>query len=1538
VAKKVAKKSLFRLMLWGSYKRPIIKVLAIIVMFISTFMVGITAALQFPEIQTKVTQQLAQYLSKKIGLPVKVGYVNIYWLSQIHLEDVMVLDTEADTLIYVKSARLNYGTTSLIMGRDITFNKAIVEGADVRVVRNAPDGRFNINLFDDGLKNFLGSNRPDSLKGTFLIKEIELFDSEFTLSDPNKDSIRNKFNYNQFKIQDLNAKGLNLSSKGKNFQIQLESVSGIDSATQLNIKSLSGFYQITKSSMVFRTFNMNLGRSTIEASFVFQFDSIQQMKEFNELVTIIADVKNSRIYSRDLGYFATLFKRYYQYYNLSGFFSGSVNRFKLDDFNLALGSISRLRGSASMSGLPDVNNTFIDMKIENSILNPEDLGQYFGDETVQSLAKFGHSSFSGRFTGFPVDFVADAEFYTQLGFFDSDINLKLDEADNLPHYSGNIIAQGLDLGVLMDNKEKYQDIDLNGKIEGMGFSKSDADFLLDATIENFGFLGYNYRNILIDGRLSSEIFNGLLAINDPNLDFEMNGEIDLREGNEKINIVAAIDTAILNNINISKKPASISTQIKVDLQGLDINSISGIVTARETNLMYDNQYANIQNLKLISENSDSVSFLEVSSNDMDGHISGNFKLDHLFEDIPQIIREYFMILRNDSSEINTFYANKEPTDSTNYMIDFNLSLFNINPIMQLFLPDFYIAENSHVSGDLIVGPESLFSIKSQIDTIGYKTIKFYDNNFELFTRKQADTTLIHAKLLISSEIQENANKTQTNNLLFNANWNIDHIDLDFNIDQIEKGNEIYLINTVDLLPGSTIIKFQPSKIIVLNDQWNFSANNNIEIKGKEIQVSNVHLSNENQYIELNGQISTDSSKALYLNIKDFVITNLNPVLPREFHGILNGYTSLKRYYRNPIIISDLIIKDLIFERFPSGDVHASSQWNAREQRMGINFEVFKEENVKVIDVHGSYFPDKEHDKLDLTASFNNANINFIEPFYENLISDLDGKTNGTFTIGGNIQKPVINGQAYVDGGKITLDYLNTSYDFKGNVLFTENKISVRDMKLEDKFDNAGILNGGIIHDYFRNIRFDLRGTFDQLLVLNTTSSDNNLYYGTAFGTGNLLISGQEKNINIKVDAITNSGTRFFIPLSSSNSEVIQENYIQFAKIGDVEVSEERTGKDVLKLRGIKLDFDLEVTPEAYCEIIFDLKAGDIIRGRGNGKLSLSVDTKGEFNMFGDYEIQEGGYKFTLYNVINKEFSIEPNSRISWSGDPYEARLDLVATYRQLAALAPLFAREDSSFNNNPEARRKYPANVVLHLTGPLLSPEIDFDINITDYPRHLVIDGVSFETVVSAFKSEIYSNEQELKRQVFSLIILRKFAEQGSFSVGNSFGNSVSEFISNQLSYWITQIDENLEIDLDLGTLDHNAFNTFQYRLSYSFNEGRFRVTRSGNISNEDNPNDLSNIIGDWTLEYLLSPDGKYRAKMYNRFNYNSLYGDSRSTTTATAGFSFMHTQSFNDFRDLFKPGKKKRKNEKEYIEFDEGVLPSNEKKEKEEDTSSTLK
>jgi hypothetical protein len=136
----------------------------------------------------------------------------------------------------------------------------------------------------------------------------------------------------------------------------------------------------------------------------------------------------------------------------------------------------------------------------------------------------------------------------------------------------------------------------------------------------------------------------------------------------------------------------------------------------------------------------------------------------------------------------------------------------------------------------------------------------------------------------------------------------------------------------------------------------------------------------------------------------------------------------------------------------------------------------------------------------------------------------------------------------------------------------------------------------------------------------------------------------------------------------------------------------------------------------------------------------------------------------------------------------------------------------------------------------------------------------------------------------------------------------VSEFLSNQLSYWVTQIDENLEIDVDLGSFSDEEFNTFQLRLSYSFLGGRLRVTRDGGFS-QGNTTDVNQeilgILGDWSVEYLLTEDGKLRVKVYNKTNYSAIDKATNSATTST-GVSLVHVTSFNQIREVFNKNKDK--------------------------------
>jgi hypothetical protein len=58
-----------------------------------------------------------------------------------------------------------------------------------------------------------------------------------------------------------------------------------------------------------------------------------------------------------------------------------------------------------------------------------------------------------------------------------------------------------------------------------------------------------------------------------------------------------------------------------------------------------------------------------------------------------------------------------------------------------------------------------------------------------------------------------------------------------------------------------------------------------------------------------------------------------------------------------------------------------------------------------------------------------------------------------------------------------------------------------------------------------------------------------------------------------------------------------------------------------------------------------------------------------------------------------------------------------------------------------------------------------------------------------------------------------------------------------------SQLDENLEVEVDLTNLDQEGFNTFQLRLAYTFMDGRLKVSRGGDFSSSTT--ETSNVVND---------------------------------------------------------------------------------------------
>lgn len=1457
--------------------------------------------LQMPPVQNAIVGRILRNFSNVSGFTSRIENFRLLWFDRLELGGLSITDPEGNQMIGAKSILINFNLAELLNQNDINIDGIILDNANVylaKIGRSDTTRDLNINIFISEL-NKLSKRSGDGKNPQINIGEAVLINSTFSYTDPFRDSIPNGFDYNHFVLDIDEGQVQNFLVMGDTVQFDVNTLLLKDQKTNFNIHQLSTSFRISQSSMEFTGLNLKAGKSYIADTVIFSYDSQRDLRDFVNRVKIHAHLDSAIIHPDDLALFAPGTEKIGKPIRISGNADGRVRKFTVNNMDARIDN-TRLLGMLDMDGLPEISETFIILNLKNSQLDFDDLKFLFNPQALERLRPFGRIAMNGQFLGYPSDFVANGNITSKLGKIRSDINFKINE-DNIDKstYSGKLAMMDFDLGQYLQDTVLFQDVSLDGNLTGSGLTMETADFKLNGKISALGFKGYRYTNIVSDAHFASQFFSGALRIDDPNLRFSAQGSVDLRDERNIIKIQANLDTASLHVLNLSPKTINLRAKLDIDIKGLQLDSLVGTADLRDFYINYENQEMALKNVHLYSEKDGRNRFVKLETTLFDALIDGNYYFTDLTKDINRLIHEMALNVKNDNEEIQEYYGSRKAKPKS-YQASFEFNIYDVKPLNDLLGLQLAVSRNTKIEGSFVSGYTTIFKAFTAIDSLNYHENLFLNTEAELTASKIADSTSVLALAYVNSDKQFYSSGLNTENLMVEGIWNRQHVDFQLDSEQPSRGNYMQLKGIVDFMPDSTRIKLLPSPIHILDRNWHIEPENQLVIRNKDWDFNNVKILNRDQFVLLDGQLSEDSTKVLALQISNLDLSILNVITSKTFTGTVNADVKLSDFYGNPSIQNVLSIDSLTVNQFLVGNIKGKNIYDPEARRFDIDLNVNRL-GARIVDLEGIYTP-SEDDPLYLTARLEKANLNILQPFLEEILTRMDGTVTGSFKITGDLKDPRINGEGLVSDGQLMVNYTHALYHFTGIVGLRPTEIYFKDIELTDIFRNKGKLSGVISHHNFYRMEVNLEATFNDFQVLNTTAKDNSLFYGQGYATGNVRFTGPVWNLNISSNAKTEKNTRIFIPVGGTNVTE-KEEYINFVSLRDT-LKLDYTGlpkSNKIDLTGINFELFLDVTPDAYCEIIFDIKAGDIIRGRGNGDLKLQLDTKGEFNMFGSIEFTQGAYNFTLYDIINKEFEIQKGSRITWFGDPYGANLSINATYNQLASFAPLV--NDASLAATPELKRKYPVEVLLKLEGSMMSPDIIFDILAPDLPQTVNVANMPLVFVFETFKSKL--DEQELKKQVFSLIVLRKFSPPESFNTSGTLYNSVSELLSNQLSYWMSQMDENLEIDVDLGTMDQEAFNTFQLRLSYTFLNGRLRITRDGTFGNTDynntaNQNNVASVAGEWTVDYYLTADGKFKVKMYNRTNYNQL-STSPNSQYFTTGVSLQHVQSFNEFKDLIR-------------------------------------
>ncbi len=1456
-------------------------------------------AIRYPGVQTKVAQKAASWLSKALKHEVTVGRVDIEFFSNVILERVQVRDNRQNEMFYVGRAEADISLFSIFHPDKLSIATLELQEPRANLVKYAGADSLNLSSFIRALNELMVKDTTRQGKPfEFKIDELVLKNGNFTYDDFNIPRAPHGMDYRHLALANISGRFDEITLEDT-IKVRVTDLQAYETRSKTRLHNLDTRMTYAPTFWEWNELDLKLNKSNLQNYVRFDYSRFGNFVHFVDSVTMTARVQNSAVYSQDIATFASALKDYDEnIFVNSAELKGKVTSFEGKNLDVKYGKNTHIVGNLSADGLPNFRETFANLRLKPSTINANDIKQFLPKDAYTIAARLGTVNLQGKFLGFYNDFVANGSFSTALGKLESDINLKIDDDKRTSSYKGYLKTNNFNLGRLINNTNLVKTISMDGRVSGSGFTLKDARVEMVANIAQLYLLDYNYRNIKTDGILQGQTFSGKVSINDPNLVFTADGDVDFAKEEQAFNMLANLEKVDLKALKLTDKAITISADAQLDFRGLRLDDFVGTANFLDATILYEGKPLALDTLEINSEIAGGQRSLSLSSDILALNASGNFDYSILIKDLQDLVQEYKLNFESNDAATNAYYRRKRKKPTSEYSLSYDVYLKHVNPVLQLFLPELAISDFSKVDGTFQHGNTVILNTFARIDTILYGDFKLFQNNIELNSSKLQHSPDVLASALFTSVKQELPTAGQTQDFYAEGIWSERTINFSTSARQPEQNNRATVAGDMTFLEDKLRFVFNRSNITLRNQTWAFAPENTMYISeaGKKIEFVNFILSNLNQNIALRGTVSEEPQSKLTLNIGNFDLRNLNSLMSEKISGILNAEVVAQNIYKDALLNSVMRVDSFHLDDILIGDIAGTTAWNNQQQQMAVDVGINRNAK-KVLSVTGFYNPKSEEDQLDLLAVMDESQIKIVEPLLKPIMSDLSGTMEGRIRVLGRLDSPVLKGSVMVSDGQFTFDYLNTTYRFADRIYFGPNSISFRNARLRDLYGNTATVTGGIAHDGFQNMVLDISARYRNFMVLNTTRDQNELYYGTAFATGTASVLGPTQNLKINVDARSEPNTRLVIPLDNQ-TDVAHKDFIKFVNrnVTDstglaVAVEEQR-----VNLSGINMNFNLDVTDDAYFEIIIDRQTGDVIRGSGSGQLKMTIDTRGEFNMFGAIEIANGAYNLNLLEgLVSREFTLMPGGTISWNGDPLNGLMKLKASYTQVTSLEGIVPNATEALT--AALQRRYPVTAVIDLNGPLLTPEIKLGLNFDEIPQDLRFQ---IENVLNS----INNDETELNRQVFSLLVLRRLSPAGTFAFDNGAGTgavtgSLGNLLTNQLSGFLNSIDSNLQIDIGLEGIDQNALSNLQVRLSYTFFKGRLRVTNQTGLNNgvsNTTTGRSTGYQGDWSLEYYITKGGELRA----RLEYSTQPQGLTSRITARQSFSLLHTKRFDNLRELF--------------------------------------
>lgn len=1462
----------------------------------------IIIALRVSAVQHFIGTEIASAISDKFGTKVQVGRVDLGLLNRIIIDDVCFYDQSNKLMLKAARLSVKLELIPLTQGR-ISINSAQLFSFRAALYQTSSTAKPNYQFVLDSLasKDTTTKSPLDLRINTFIARRGAILYDRYDLP-----ATHGKLNSNHLNISDLNAQVILKKLSDDSLNINVKRLS-LKEASGLVVDDVRLKFEANKDHCLLSGFRLQMPATDIRidsagATYKYEEDKfIPATLQFNGIL------KRSMITPYDLRSFVTNMSTIKSPVYISTSVYGTSTQLRIKYLNVTSPAYGiKLAGNGSLSNWSGLSPNYY-ARINQLDISPEGVADVYkvvaGKTKPQPkvLTNVGRIVFEGELGGVGRNIYGKGTFNTGIGDAELSCGLRKNGGFRL-----SIVTSHINIGKLTDNKNFggiSASLSLNGKLRHNKVTAVNAK----GNIFNFDYNKYTYRNIVVDGMYNNNDFNGMVSMDDPNGNVNIKGEMNLSNVLKQIKLTASVKHLNPAALKMTNKWGNkiFNGNLTVNFSAKGVNDAIGFIDLKDFNMTSSNTRYQLESLRIEAKKKNGTHVMTLNSDFAHAELSGNFDLATISHSITNFVGRELPTLPGWPAVVkdarhNTFTLNAEVSKS-----DWINSIFGIP--LQLNQP-------MTVSG-YIDDKQKKIQVEANIPSFDYD-----DSHYE-----NAILSIANPDDTLSCNI--GVKKFMTNN---------HHFDLDVTANAIDNRLTTVLSwtnNRRKRFDGKIVSEAQffrndagkpaasinvlPSHIRINDTIWNMRPSH-IDYAAKVLTVNDFTMEHNQQHIIINGVGSSLSSDSLIVDLHDADVQYILDVVnfhAVEFSGLASGKIFVASAFGKPAASAMLNIRDFKFENGRMGVLHANARWNQKEKQIDINA-IADDAPTGMTSINGYVSTSRSY--IDLDIAPHQTNIEFMNSFLGSVMDNMQGRTSGDLRLYGPLSDINLTGEIVVNG-ETKVKSLNTVYQLRNDTIrMIPDEIEFRHAPIYDRDNHVAYIDGNVHHKHLTNLSYDLNVSTAGLLCYDYTDFDDSNFYGTIYAAGNVGIHGKNSLVNIDVN-VTPKRNSIFVYNAANPDAITNQKFISWNNKtdslslknahnsnGTEEEEEEEEEKDNDVPTNIFLNFLINCNQNATLKVLMDNNAKDYIALNGDGVIRASYYNKGAFNMFGTYTVDHGIYKMTIQKIIHKEFQFKQKGTIVFGGDPYEAALDLQAIYTvNSASLSDLNVGNSFSSNN-------VKVNCIMNLTGQPRKPVVNFDLDLP------TVNADEKQMIRS-----IINSEEDMNQQVLYLLGIGRFYTQGTNNASTSsaatnaqtnqttlamqslLSGTISSQISNMLSSFVNNNKWNFGANISTG---NEGWNNAEYEGLLSGRLLNNRLLINGQFGYRDNAaTTTTSFVGDFDIQYLLTPNGNFAIKAYNQANDRYF----TQSTLNTQGIGLVIKKDFNGLRDLFNFSKKSKKGKK---------------------------